>query len=172
MEPSSNVNNFRRAMTQAKPPTSLSNLVDRLVAFLRAVQERQKPSPSIPVPAGIAHAFDSFSHHLVALMLVARSDDKVVAAEREVIFRYCLSRARKAGLELSPAEEEALTDYLRHFRPTLPYLISATDRLKQDQKGDVAELVAAAREVIEADGKVRLQEALYFDSLQHDLSRT
>jgi hypothetical protein len=33
--------------------------------------------------------FDSFSHHLVSLALLARSDDKFAAQEPDVIVRHC-----------------------------------------------------------------------------------
>ncbi|MEA2824994.1 MAG: hypothetical protein QOF03_1476 [Alphaproteobacteria bacterium] len=105
----------------------------------------------------------------MALVLVARSDDEVVATERQAILRHCVDRAQKAGLKLSSAERASLYDCLRYFRPNLMQFISAMEQLKQDTKDEAAALIAAAREVVEADGIVRLQEALYITMLQRDL---
>jgi tellurite resistance protein len=113
--------------------------------------------------------FEVCGHHLVALVLVARSDDKVVATERQAILRHCVDCTEKAGLEMSSMEKAALYDFLRQFRPTLTQFISAIERLKHDTKGEIADLIACAREVVEADGVVRLQEALYLTSLERDL---
>jgi hypothetical protein len=149
--------------------TSLQILIDRLVAFLQEQQKQPKTSLSIPSPDGLGRVFDTFSHHLVALMLVARSDDKVVERERAAILEHCADRARKAGLEMTAAERNALHEYLRHFHPAEMLLGPAMAQLKRDRKDDIAALVAAAHRVVEADGVVRLQEASYLLSLQHDL---
>lgn len=66
-------------------------------------------------------------------------------------------------------ERDALYDCLRDFRPNLTQFISAMERLKHDTKEEIADLITAAREVVEADGVVRLQEALYLTALQRDL---
>jgi hypothetical protein len=113
--------------------------------------------------------FDTFSHHLVALALLARSDDKVAAQERDVILRHCMTRAQAAGLEMSRDEEDALEHYLRHFLPTLKQLIPALDQLKHDTKADIAGLIAPAHALVEADGAVCLQEVAYLASLQDAL---
>ena len=113
--------------------------------------------------------FDSFSHHLVALALLARSDDKVAAQEREVFLRHCKIRVLPAGFEMTPAEDDALKDYLRHFLPMLKQLISALDQLKYDTKADIAGLICAAHALVEADGAVCMQEVAYLASLQHAL---
>ncbi len=150
----------------------LAILVDGLVAYLQERQKQYAASGPRPAPEKLARVFDSFGDHLVALMLVARSDDDVAAVEREVILRYCEERARKKGLELTAAEAVALDDYLRHFRPTLAQSISAIEsieRLKHAGKDEIAGLIACARAVVEADGVLRLQEALYLGALQRDL---
>src|SRR5262245_51577885 len=148
---------------------SLAVLVDELVTYLRDQHEPQDESERNAPPAGLARVFDTFSHHLVALTLVARSDDKAVAKEREVTFRHCKSRARTAGLEMSRDEDEALNDYLRDLKPTIQQVSLMLDRLKHDTKAEILGLVAAAHAVVEADGVVRLQEVCYLASLQHAL---
>jgi|SRR5882672_6448948 len=157
-------------MTRTNPAdASLAILVAGLAEFLREQQKLRSAILPGPFPDELARVFEVSGHHIVALILVARSDDEVVATERQTIVRHCADRAQKAGLELSSMERAALYDYLHDFRPTLMQLISAVERLKHDTKGEIAELIAAAQEVVEADGVVRLQEALYLTSLQRDL---
>jgi tellurite resistance protein len=157
-------------MTRTDPAgASLAILVSGLAEFLREQQKLQNPILPGPFPEELARVFEISGHHLVALVLVARSDDEVVATERQTIVRHCTDRAEKAGVELSSMEKAALYDYLRHFRPTLIQFISAMERLNHDTKNEIADLIAAARAVVEADGVVRLQEALYLTSLEREL---
>jgi anti-anti-sigma factor len=102
-------------------------------------------------------------------MLVARSDNNVAVEEREVILLYCIERARKLGCEMTPEEETALADYLRTFRPSLTQILSAVDHVKHEPRAEIIHLIEGARDVVGADGTVRLQEALYLNSLRHDL---
>lgn len=151
------------------PRRSLAVLVDDLIAYLKDQNSPQEGShPGVP-PAGLERVFDSFGHHLVALTLVARSDAKVVAKERESIVRYCASRARRTGREMTAEEEAALSEHLRHFRPTMMHLTPMLERLKHDTKSEIASLIGAAHALVEADGVVRLQEVTYLASLRHDL---
>jgi len=155
--------------THVAPPT-LAALVDDLVTYLRGqhtLQETTHPHP-LP-PEGLERVFDAFGHHLVALAVVARSDDKVASEERDVILHHCKSRALSVKLELTPGEEQMLEDYLRHFLPTLKQLIPTLGQLKHDTKAEIAGLIAAAHALVEADVAVRLQEAAYLASLQDAL---
>ena len=157
-------------MTQTDPAgLSLAILVAGLAEFLREQQKLQNTIVPGPFPDVVARVFEMSGHHIVALVLVAQSDDEVVATERQTIVRHCAVRAQKAGLELSAMESDALYDYLRGFRPNLLQFISAMEPLKHDTKDEIADLIAASREVVEADGVVRLQEALYLTSLERDL---
>jgi len=162
---------YRLAMTNIEPhthATSLATLVDGLVAYLKD-RAGTHASPSDSRPDGLARVFDSFGHHLIALMLVARSDDDVAAKERDVIQRHCIARARNAGIDTTDDEEAALKNLLRHFRPTMQHVTLMLEGLKHDTKDDIAGLVAAAHAVVQADGAVRFQEMAYLASLQHDL---
>jgi hypothetical protein len=80
---------------------SLAALVDELVICLRDQHKLQETTPPHPsAPEGLDRVFYSFSHRLVALALLARSDDKVAAQEREVILRHRKIRgscARRGG---------------------------------------------------------------------------
>jgi hypothetical protein len=157
-------------MTHADPShANLAILVDGLVAFLHGQHKLQNKTVPGPFPDELARVFAMSGHHIVALMLAAQSDDELVATERQAILRHCADRAERAGEELSPAERASLYDYLREFRPNLTQFISVMEQLKKDSKEEIARLIAAAREVVEADGVVRLQEALYITTLQRYL---
>jgi len=172
IEPSQNLNNSLTMTSTDISGGNLAILVDGLVAYLQERRNRHASPPASTVPQNLARVFDAFGDHLVALMLVARSDDDVASSEREVILRYCETRARSKGLELTPEESDALEVYLRRFRPSLPQTISAIEaieRLKHAPQDEIASFIAAARAVVEADGVVRLQEALYLADLQRDL---
>jgi len=157
-------------MTQTDPTgVSLAVLVSRFVAFLRERQKMQHPTTPGPFPDELAPVFELSGHHLVVLVLLAGADDKVVSSECQAIVRHGAHRAQKAGNELSSVERGALYDYLRHFHPTPMQCISATERLRHDTKAELTDLIVAARQVVEADGVVRLQEALYLNSFERDL---
>ena len=150
---------------------SLAPLVDRLAAFLREQPEPPRSSlPDGPYGGDPNHVFESFGHHLVVLMLVARSDEDIVAAERQVVLRHCAERARKTGRELTSEEMEALTEYVGEYRPNQSHLDPALERLKRSTKDEIADLIEAAHAVVEADRVFRLQEALFLASLRRDLA--
>ena len=155
--------------THAATPT-LAALVDDLVIYLRDRQKlKDATHQSPPPPEGLQRVFTTFSHHMVALTLVARSDSDVAAKERDVVLRHCKALALAAGLEMTAEEEQTLGEYLRRFRPTMQQLTAMLDRLEHDTKAEIAGLIGAAHSVVEADGVVRFQEVAYLASLQHDL---
>jgi anti-anti-sigma factor len=157
-------------MTRSDPSdASLSTLVGGLVAFLDEQRNRPKTVPARAVPDALTRAFGTCAQHLVILMLVARSDGKVAAEERDVIVRYCAERARRQGTQFDAEEKQALDDYLRGFHPTLTEITSAVEGLRHATIADIAGLISAARAVVEADGVVRLPEAMYLGSLEREL---
>jgi hypothetical protein len=150
---------------------SLGILVGRFGAFLRERPGTQQPaSPGTPFPSELSRVREAFGHHLVPLMLLARCDGEAAIAERQVILRYCIERAQKAGLELASEEQSALSDYLCDFYPTRLQLDPALKRLEHDAKDHIAALIVAAQAVVDADGIRRRQEVLFLASLSRDLA--
>jgi hypothetical protein len=151
-------------------PHSLAILIDKLVAFLLARQKLNTGIDAGESPNGLARVFDSFGHHLVPLMLLARADDDLAASERDMIVDYCEGRARQSGFVLTPDERTALQNHVRRIHLLPMQLAPAVERLKHDSKADIAALLSAAHALVEADGVVRMQETSFLLSLQDDLN--
>jgi len=148
----------------------LPTLVQRLTIFLRGQPYLEPTAPIAATPEDLAHVLDALGHHIVALTLVARSDDNIQAQERRVIFRYCVQRAAKLGHPLSDGEKQALQEYLEDFYPTLAMLEDALERLKFDSKAELDELLEGAHDVIAADHIYRIDEVSFLLSLRNDLA--
>jgi tellurite resistance protein len=124
-----------------------------------------------PFPAGLEQLREAFGHHLIALLLLARSDGEVAAAERGVILDYCLARASDAGLAVSPADRAALAEYLRDFKPSRMQWDRALRRLEREPPECIRALIAAARAVVDADGVRRADELRLLGELEDDLGK-
>ncbi|HEX3487068.1 MAG TPA: hypothetical protein VHT51_18580 [Micropepsaceae bacterium] len=150
--------------------TDLSFLVERLANFLRRQPAVERFQLDGAYPAALSRVFPLIGHHLIALMLVARADYNIVAAEREIVLRYCIERAKKAGQELTAQEEAALSDYLEAFEPPFSELEPALERLRHDTKEDIRALIEAAHAVVDADHHIRMDEVAVLISLRRDLA--
>jgi len=148
----------------------LPTVVERLTVFLRGQPYLEPAAPIVATPEDLAHVLDALGHHIVALTLVARSDDNILDQERRVIFRYSVQRAAKLGHPLSDGEKQALEEYLEDFYPPLAMLEDALERLKFDSKADLEALLEAAHDVIGADHIYRIDEVSFLLSLRHDLA--
>jgi len=151
---------------------SLGLLVGRFGMFL---QEFVPPEPNLAAahesfPSDLIRVREAFNHHLIPLVLLARSDGEAVTPERQVILRYCQKRAKDADITLTLDETAALSDYLRDFKPTRAQLSSAIKRFEHDSKADIAALLATAQSVVEADGEIRPREVRFLAELNRDLA--
>ena len=151
---------------------SLGIIVMRLGEFVgeQAPAEPQAAEPERIFPDALTHLRDAFGHHLVPLMLLARSDGEVAFVEREAVLRYCIDCARREGMAVSLAEQAALGDYLREFRPTRIQLNLALKRLERETKDRIEALIDAAQAVVDADGERRAGEIHFIEELRRDLA--
>jgi hypothetical protein len=99
------------------PIRILPAVIERLTIFLRRQPHVEPTAAIVSTPEDLAHVLDNLGHHIVALTLVARSDDNILAQERRVIFRYSVRRAAQLGHPLSEGEKQALQEYLEGFLP-------------------------------------------------------
>jgi hypothetical protein len=147
---------------------SLGLLVGRFGKFLT---DRSRASAGSPARQQLASIDKSYGHHLVALALLARADGESALSECEVILRYCLARAQTAGIDITPAERLALKDHLSRYRPSRNELDLAIKRMRQDSKEDIAALIAAALEIVDADGERRPRELQFLTELSSHLAK-
>ena len=147
---------------------TLGLLINRFGDFL--TEWSTAPSDTVAAPHDLARIFKHQGHHLVALALLARSDGESAQSEREVILRYSVERAKKSGMDITPAERLALNDYLFGFRPSRTQLTTAVKHMRQDSKEDMVALVAAARAIVDADGERRPRELEFLNELSRDLA--
>ncbi len=150
---------------------SLGLLVGRFGTFVKEtrVSVVEDDKPEAPYPDELNHLREAVGHHLIPLMLLARSDGDFAPREQDVIVAYCVTLARRQGLEVSGSDALVLNDYIAGYRPTLMQLDPALARLARGSHEEVAELVAAARAVVEADGVTRPEEATFLCQLGEDL---
>jgi uncharacterized membrane protein YebE (DUF533 family) len=151
---------------------SLGLLVGRFGSFVRETHVPQADStPLPPFPDSLNHLREAVGHHLIPLVLIARSDGDFEQREREVIVTHCVTFARSRGLELDGAGTIEFVEYIESYRPNLVQLDPALTRLERGSHDEMVALVAAARAVIEADGVVRPEETRFLDQLNEELGR-
>jgi len=146
---------------------SLGLLLGRFSEFLA---DRSPASAGSPAGQQLASIDKSYGHHLVALALLARADGESALSEREVMLRYCLARAKTAGIDITPAERLALKDHLSRYRPSRNELDRAIKRMRQDSKDDIA-AIAAALEIVDADRERRPGELQFLTELSSHLAK-
>ena len=150
---------------------TLGLLVGRFGTFVRENHTpAPAPPPESPFPQHLNQLREKVAHHLIPLVLIARSDREFLDSERDVIVKHCILVAANAGVALDGSETESLDDYLDGYYPTLMQLEPALHRLGHCEHAEVASLLDAAQAVIAADGKVTPEEARLLAELQEDLA--
>ena len=151
---------------------TLGLLVGRFGTFVRETHVPQGDStPVPPFPASLNHLRDAVGHHLIPLVLIARSDGEFEPRERDAIVTHCVTLAGIKGLELDSSDTVEFVEYVESYRPSLMQLDPALKRLEHGSHGELAALVAAARAVVEADGVIRPEETRFLDQLNEELKR-
>jgi hypothetical protein len=120
-------------------------------------------------PADLRHIRDHVAHHLIPLVLLARSDSDFDRQECTVIVEHCVSIARRRGAEFSDDHRGSFADYVFMFRPSLLQLDPALSALVHAPHEEIGELMRAAHDVILADGATRPEELRFFAELHADL---
>jgi hypothetical protein len=105
-----------------------------------------------PFPSQLSHLRTAFAHHLIPLALLSRADGDYSEIEQEAILAHCLTLAAKAGMPIEDGERAALRAYIAEFRPTFAQLDPALKRIEDEPVRHFAELLAAAKAVVDADG--------------------
>ncbi len=120
-------------------------------------------------PEDLRHMRDCVSHHLILLVLLARTDNDFAVEERDVIVEHCISMARRRGVEIMGEHMQIFVDYVSIFRPSLLQLDPALSALIRAHNQEIGDLLRAAHSVIVADGTTRPEELHFFTELNADI---
>jgi hypothetical protein len=121
-------------------------------------------------PDQLNHVRDAVAHHLIPLLLLARADNDFAPQERDVIVEHCITLAGRQGIKLVDPHVGVLTGYISTYRPSLMQLDPALHRLAQASHDDIADLLFAAKAVIEADGIIQAAETKFLTNLSDELA--
>ncbi|MBI3678225.1 MAG: TerB family tellurite resistance protein [Proteobacteria bacterium] len=154
---------------------ALGLLVGRFGGFIRERHDAPvvaPPSaPQAPMPETLQHAREVCAHHVIPLMLLSRVDGDSAPAEQKAIVAHCMGLLKRSGAKAGPAEQAALVEYVASMQPTLLQLEPALKQVEHEGQDAVFRLIAAAIQVLEADGKRDPAEVKFLDLLSEDLAK-
>jgi len=150
---------------------SLHMFTNRLGEFIR---ENHIPAEDIslevPFPIELRELREAVGHHLIPLLLIARSDRNIAPEECEIIVQHGLDTAARHGIVNDEKHSKALREYVATFRPALSQLDPAIAHLAYGDHEDFVALVDAARNVVMCDGVSRPEEAKFLALLRNELA--
>lgn len=143
--------------------------------FGNFVREIHIPLEAIEAQVGFPRELhdlrDAVGHHLIPLLLLARTDRNFVPSEFDVIVDHCLTFAAQRGVACDGIRVAAFREYVDTFRPALIQLDPAIARLCQCEHGEFVCLLEAARKLVAADGVSRPEEVEFLAKLQSQLDK-
>jgi hypothetical protein len=150
----------------------LGILVETFGNFVREIHiPPEAIEAQVGFPAELHDLRDTVGHHLIPLLLLARTDRNFVPSEFDVIVTHCLTFAERRGVACNGARVSAFRDYVDTFRPALMQLDSAIERLGKCEHDEFVCLVEAARQLVAADGVSRPEEVRFLAKLQGELDK-
>jgi tellurite resistance protein len=150
---------------------TLGLLVGRFGSFVREQHDEMASAPSTEIAEPLAHEREAIAHHMIPLALLARSDGNSDVAEQSAMFDHALAVLAAKGETVSEPDRAALKSYIAGVRPSLVQLDPALKRLEHEPPQSVADLLDAAKKVMEADGVLDPAEAHLLDEMKHELTR-
>lgn len=152
---------------------SLHLFVNRLGAFIRENREPVEDAhEDLPFSGELHELRDAVGHHLIPLLLIARTDLHIEPEEREIIVDHCLAIASRRGIARDDSHKAALRCYVATFRPALTQLDPAITHLARCDHQDVAALIDTAQKVVLSDGISRPEEAKFLAALKDELAKS
>jgi hypothetical protein len=91
---------------------------------------------------------------LTVLITIAKSDNRMVRNERDIVVRYAEERAKDKGLPFSEATAEHLHAWIKKQDPTTSQMRQVLERIAQTDKTALSALLEVVEIVAEIDGKV------------------
>jgi hypothetical protein len=127
--------------------------------------------PEAPMPDALHRLREVCGHHAIPLMLLSRIDGDSAPSEQKAIVNHCMGLLARAGLAPGAGEQKSLADYVASLRPTLLQLDPALKQIEHEGTDAVHRMIAAAIQVLEADGKRDPAEVKFLNSLSEDLAK-
>lgn len=124
----------------------------------------------LPKPVSLARIRPHFTHHMMVLAHLGRSDGDFCLDEQGLVLDHCLKLAAEAGCRATEGEEHALRRYLKTLKPKKLFLGRAMRGLESDPPERIIALLIAADAVINADGLRHRDEESFFRLLQRQLT--
>lgn len=150
---------------------SLHLFTNRLGDFIRENHiPAEGASPEVPFPNELQELRGAVGHHLIPLLLIARSDRDIAPEECEIIVRHGLDIAARHGIVNDEKHSKALREYVATFRPALSQLDAAIAHLAHGDHEDFVALIDAAQNVVMCDGISRPEEAKFLALLRDELA--
>jgi hypothetical protein len=150
---------------------SLGLLVGRFGEFVRDQHEAIASAPTAPIEEPLAHERQMIAHHMIPLVLLARSDGNSDVEEQAAMLEHALAVLKMKGETVSDSDREALKIYIAEMKPSLVQLDPALKRLESGSPEEMAALVQAAEAVMNADGKIDPAEAHLLEGLKAELAK-
>ncbi len=150
---------------------SLGLLVGRFGTFVREQHDEIASAPATPIEEPLAHERQAIAHHMIPLVLLARSDGNTDVAEQAVMLDHAVAILRMKGDAVPDSDRAALQSYIASLKPSLVQLDPALKRLERETPQEIAALLDAAKKVMMADGNMDAAEAHLLDELQKELAK-
>ena len=151
---------------------SIQSLLSRFGAFIRGLYTLPpQAGPEVPFPFRLRSQEITIGHHLVPLIMLARSDGELSEGERDVIVAHCQVLSTRRGQRLNPQELTDLETYIGHLAPDLAVLDPALRRLESGGHDELADLFSAAHRVILVDDIVKAGELNQLVDIMEQLDR-
>lgn len=144
---------------------TFGNFVREIHVPLESIEEQ------VGFPTDLHDVRDAVGHHLIPLLLLARTDRQFEPSEFDVIVTHCLAFAEQRGVPCIGARSAAFRDYVDTFRPSLMQLDPAIERLSKCEHDEFVALVEAAQRLVAADGVTRPEEVKFLTMLQDQLDK-
>jgi hypothetical protein len=123
-----------------------------------------------PRPTSLTRIRPTFTHHMMVLAHLGRIDGDFCLDEQGVVLEHCLKLAHDAGRKATSDEESALRRYLKTLKPKKLFLSRAMTALEREPPERIVSLLAAADQVVNADGERHKAEEKFFVALKRDLT--
>jgi folate-dependent tRNA-U54 methylase TrmFO/GidA len=109
------------------------------------------------------HLLAVLEDELLVLIAIAKSDNRMVRNERDIIVRYAEERAKDKKLAFGETTAEALNGWIKKQDPTTSELPAMLQRIAQTGNDGLQAMLEVTEIVAEMDDKIKPGEARQLD---------